>query len=413
MREIDLTAVRTRLAALDSGPSWWRGLEELSDSDEFRQLLYREFPAGASEFDDPAGRRQFLKLMGASLALAGVTGCTRQPPEKIIPYVRQPEEIVPGRPLFFASAMPFAGAATPVLVESHMGRPTKIEPNPEHPATRGGTDVFSQAAVLTLYDPDRSQAVKALGDIAPWSAFLTAMQGPLNAQRALKGAGLRLVTESIVSPTLAEQIERFLAQYPQAKWIQWDGVPRDNVRAGARLAFGEYVEPQYRFDQAQVVLSLDADFLVTGPGRLRYARDFIDGRRLVDGHTTMNRLYVVESTPSGTGIKADHRLSVRAVDVESVARAVAAALGVAGAGGGALPSGVSTEWISVGRRRPQGSRWQGHRPRRRRTAAGRARARACDECRARQQRRHRRSTRRPSRAARRSSSRRSPSSRTT
>jgi molybdopterin-containing oxidoreductase family iron-sulfur binding subunit len=339
MRDIDLAQLRARLEQ-ERGQRWWRGLDELADTPEFRDMLHREFPEAASEFDDPKGRRDFLKLMGASLALAGVTACTRQPPERIVPYVRQPEEIVPGKPLFFATAMPFAGAATPVLVESHMGRPTKVEANPEHPATRGGTDVFSQASVLQLYDPDRSKAVKHLDAISTWGAFTTMLAGAMNAQRALQGAGLRIVTETVTSPTLAAQLQAIVASMPQAKWVQWEPVSRDHVRAGAKLAFGEYVEPQYRFDQADIVLSLDADFLTEGPGRLRHARDFIAKRRLTGGETAMNRLYVVESTPSPTGVKADHRVRVRAGDVEHVARAVAAGVGVAGQGGATQIAGL-------------------------------------------------------------------------
>ena len=345
MREIDLAQIRARLSAED-GKTWWRGLEELADTDEFRNMLHREFPEQASEFTDPAGRREFLKLMGASLALAGVAGCTRQPPEQIVPYVRAPEEIVPGRPLFFATAMPFAGEAMPMLVESHMGRPTKIEPNPEHPATRGGSDVFAQAAILTLYDPDRSQAVKHLGDIVPWTDFLAAVQGAMNAQRALKGAGLRVLSDTVISPTLADQMEQWLAPLPEARWVQWEPVSRDAARAGARQAFGEYVEPRYQFDHAEVVLSLDADFLVTGHGHLRWAHDFMSKRRLTHGQTGMNRLWMVESTPTSTGVKADHRLAIRALDVEAFARAVAARLGVAGASG-PVPAGVPEAWVAA------------------------------------------------------------------
>ena len=175
MREIDLALIRARLST-EGGRTWWRGLEELADTDEFRDMLHREFPEQASEFTDPAGRREFLKLMGASLALAGVAGCTRQPPEAIVPYVRAPEEIVPGRPLFFATAMPFAGSGVGLLVESHEGRPTKIEGNPDHPASLGATDAFAQGSVLDLYDPDRSQVITNLGEIRPWSAFETAMR---------------------------------------------------------------------------------------------------------------------------------------------------------------------------------------------------------------------------------------------
>jgi molybdopterin-containing oxidoreductase family iron-sulfur binding subunit len=156
--KLDLESVRMRLTAA-TGPEYWRSLDELAGSAAFQDLLHREFPHGASEWLDPASRRTFLKLMGASFALAGVTACTKQPLEKIVPYVKQPEEIVPGRPLFFATATTLGGYATGVLVESHEGRPTKVEGNPAHPASLGATDVFSQASVLGLYDPDRSQAL--------------------------------------------------------------------------------------------------------------------------------------------------------------------------------------------------------------------------------------------------------------
>jgi molybdopterin-containing oxidoreductase family iron-sulfur binding subunit len=343
---MDLSALRARMAET-SGKTWWRGLDELADTPEFRQMLHREFPEAASEFDDPVGRRSFLKLMSASLALAGATACTRIPDEKIVPYVRAPEDAVPGRPHFYATAMTFAGAATPVLVESHQGRPTKIEPNPEHPATRGGTDVAAQASVLTLYDPDRAQALRFLGEIRPWSQLLGSLQAELNAQKGRQGAGLRLLTGTVISPTLADQIAQLLTAYPQATWVQWEAAGPDNARAGALQAFGEYVEPQFRFDKAAVILSLDADVLGTGPGRLRYTRDIIDGRRLAGEHAVMNRIYVAESTPSLLGLKADHRVALRAADVEAFARAVAAGLGVAGAGAPALPAGVAPAVVTA------------------------------------------------------------------
>ncbi len=342
MRDIDLAALRARLAT-DGGQAWWRGLDELADSAEFRDLLHREFPEQATEFDDPAGRRQFLKLMGASLALAGVTGCTRIPDEKLVPYVKAPEELIPGRPLFFATAMPFAGAATPVLVESHMGRPVKIEPNPDHPAGHG-TDVFAQAAILTLYDPDRSQTTTYLDEIRPWSSFVQAIGPELQTHKADGGARIRLLTETVTSPTLASQIEAFLASYPNARWVQWEPANRDAVREGVKAVTGEYLEPHYDFAKATVVLSLDADFLTTGPARLRHARDFMAQRNLIAGRTDMNRLYMVEATPSPTGVTADHRLAVKASQVEAVARAVAGQLGV---GAGSAPSTVSAAWIGA------------------------------------------------------------------
>ncbi len=212
--------------------------------------------------------------MGASLALAGVTACTGQPAEKIVPYVRQPEDLVPGKPLYYATAMPLGGTAIGLLVESHEGRPTKIEGNPLHPSSLGATGVFAQAAVLGLYDPDRSKTLTNLGEIRPWSAFLGTIRAALVAQQPRQGAGLRILTESVSSPTLAAQIRELLARFPAARWHQWDPASCENARAGAKLAFGEYLDCQYRLEQADVVVSLDSDFLAYGPGALRYARDF-------------------------------------------------------------------------------------------------------------------------------------------
>ena len=168
-------------------------------------------------------RREFLRLMSASLALAGAGACTRQPPEAIVPYARAPEEgIVPGEPLFFATAMPLAGAATGLLVESHMGRPTKVEGNPDHPASLGATDVYAQASILSLYDPDRSQAVLKDGQPTKWEDFVTALDGALTAQRGKGGAGLRILTETVTSPTLIAQMQTLIQQFPQARWYQYE-----------------------------------------------------------------------------------------------------------------------------------------------------------------------------------------------
>src|SRR6266704_1720636 len=177
--KIDLATARARIEQT-KGPEYWRSLEELAGSAEFQEMMHREFPKGASEWLDSVSRRGFLKLMGASLALAGMSGCTKQPLEPIVPYVKQPEEVVPGRPMFYATAFTLGGYATPILVESHLGRPTKIEGNPEHPVSLGGTDVFAQASLLGLYDPDRSQTITYLGDVRSWSALVEAIRGPLN-----------------------------------------------------------------------------------------------------------------------------------------------------------------------------------------------------------------------------------------
>jgi molybdopterin-containing oxidoreductase family iron-sulfur binding subunit len=317
--KLDLDTLRAQINEANetkAGPEYWRSLEELAGSPAFQEALHREFPKGASEWVDSVSRRGFLKVMGASMALAGMTGCVKLPLEPIVPYVRQPEDVIPGRPQFYATAMTLGGYASPLLVESHLGRPTKIEGNDKHPASLGGTDIFAQAHVLGLYDPDRSQSVVSMGDQRSWQSFLTALHGPLSAQKALQGAGIRILTPTISSPTLADQLRNFLKIYPQAKWHVYEPVNRDNVLEGAKLAFGQPVETRYDFEKADVIVSLDADFLYAGfPGNVRYIRDFAK-RRNPDGK--MNRLYVIESTPTTTGAKADHRLPVRASEFANV-----------------------------------------------------------------------------------------------
>jgi len=309
---------------------YWRSLEELADTEEFQHWLHREFPEQASEFTDPVGRRQFLRLMGASLALAGVTACTRQPAEAIVPFARKAENLVPGKPLLFATAVTLGGIATGVLVESHEGRPTKIEGNPEHPASLGATDLFAQASILSLYDPDRSQTLSSRGDIRTWSAFLGSLRSALESVRATQGAGLRLLTESCTSPTLGRQLQLVLAEFPAAKWHQYEPANRDEVRTGSRLAFGAAVDTRYVVDKARVIVSLDADLLGRMPASVRYTRDFSTARRVRTGHVEMNRLYVVESTPTNTGAKADHRLALKPSAIAAIARTLAALIGVPG-----------------------------------------------------------------------------------
>ena len=318
-KKLDRAAVEEQLKRA-TGPEYWRSLEELAGTPEFQEMLHREFPKGASEWADSFSRRGFLQLMGASLAMAGMTGCTKLPLEPIVPYVRQPEELIPGRARFYASAITLSGYASPVLVESHLGRPTKIEGNDKHPASLGGTDIFTQAAILGMYDPDRSQTIKHNGDVDSWSAFVRETKGPLTVQKGLGGAGIRILTQTISSPTLADQLRAFLKIYPQAKWHVYEPVNRDNVLEGAKLAFGQPVETRYDFSKADVIVSLDADFLYAGfPGNTRYIRDFAS-RRNPDGK--MSRFYAIESTPTSTGAKADHRLPVKASEVEMLARSL-------------------------------------------------------------------------------------------
>ncbi|HUI07347.1 MAG TPA: TAT-variant-translocated molybdopterin oxidoreductase [Verrucomicrobiae bacterium] len=309
---------------MNAGKQYWRSLEERAQTPEFQEWLHREFPVDASIWEDEVSRRQFLKMMGASLALAGLAGCS-MPQDKIVPYVRQPEDIIPGKPLFFATAMPLGGYAMGLLAWSYEGRPTKIEGNPQHPASRGSTDVLAQASVLVLYDPDRAQVVTRAGEISSWSAFFANLSTEMNNQTAKKGAGLRILTETVTSPTLASQIDAILKRFPNARWHQYEPIHRDNVRAGAQRAFGEIVETIYRVDKADVIVSLDGDFLMEGPGRVRYAREFADRRRVRAGQTAMNRLYAVESMPTNTGAMADHRFSARPDEIEAIARELAGA----------------------------------------------------------------------------------------
>jgi MoCo/4Fe-4S cofactor protein with predicted Tat translocation signal len=342
---IDLASIRSRLAR-EPHQRQWRGLDELAETREFKNYLHNEFPPHPAEEGKGVTRRDALKLMGASAGLAGLSACTKLPTQKIVPYVRPPEEVIPGKPLFYATAMPLGGFAAGVLVESHMGRPTKVEGNPDHPASLGATDAFAQASVLTLYDPDRSQVIIREGRISSWGAFVAALTDARTDLLPRKGAGLRILTETITSPTLADQIRALLAEFPQAKWHQYEPTGRDAAREGSRLAFGEYLNTVYRFDQADVILSLDADFLCSGPGAVRYARDFAARRRVVGPDSTMNRLYVVESTPSNTGAMADHRLPLRSAEVAAFAAAIAEKLGVkTGPSHGQALSGVPADWI--------------------------------------------------------------------
>ena len=294
--------------------------------------------------------------MAASFALGGLGACTKQPLEKIVPYVRQPPELTPGKPLYFATALTMGGFAQGVIATSHEGRPTKIEGNPEHPVSLGATNIFMQASVLDLYDPDRAQAVLRAGQPSDWATFVSAMNAAMQDQQTKGGAGVRILTESVTSPTLHSQLAALLAKYPAAKWHQWEPLTRDNVREGERLAFGEFVDLQYAFEKAEVVVALDADFLFTHPASLRSAREFAARRRVKESAgASMNRLYAVEPTPTITGAMADHRLPVSSAEVEEIARSLAQQLGIA-AGNVAAPH---DPWIAAVARDLQAHRGAG------------------------------------------------------
>jgi MoCo/4Fe-4S cofactor protein with predicted Tat translocation signal len=344
--DVDIAALRSASSDRD-GRRFWRGLEELADTPEYRNYLENEFPHGATDTETKFDRRDLLKVMAASAAFAGLSGCTKLPTQKIVPYVRQPEEIIPGKPLFYATATTLGGVATGILVESHMARPTKIEGNPDHPGSLGSADAFAQASILGLYDPDRSQAEIHDGRIGSWAAFQDELATALGTEKGTGGAGVRLLTGTVTSPTLGDQINTFLKAYPSAKWVQYESVTRDNVLEGAKLAFGEYVNTVYRVDQADVIVALDSDFLTSGPGSVRYARDFATKRRVEGPESKMNRLYAIESTPTNTGAMADHSLRMKASDIEGFARALAQALGIGGIVGASAAPGVPAGWIAA------------------------------------------------------------------
>ncbi len=341
---LDLEDVGTKLNGKQDR-KYWRTLSELADGEGFQSLLEREFPRLASVWTDGVTRRRFLQIMGASLALGGLAACSPLDSKKLIPYVKPPEGLVLGLPLYFASAMPLGGFGKGVLVASYEGRPTKIEGNVDHPASLGATDAYMQAATLTLYDPDRAQAVTNGPRIRPYEAFATALRSALALQKAAGGAGLRILTETVTSPTMVSQLQGILQAYPQAKWVQYDPTLTSMELLGTQLAFGAALQPVYSFDKAKIIVSLDADFMGEGPGSLAYSKQFAKGRQPGE---TMNRLYTATPMPTVTSSIADNRLPMRASDIEALARVLAGRLGVAGiTAPSTVPQTLRQSWVDA------------------------------------------------------------------
>ncbi|HEX9018104.1 MAG TPA: TAT-variant-translocated molybdopterin oxidoreductase, partial [Anaerolineaceae bacterium] len=335
---LNLATMRQRLAA-KKGKEYWRSLNELVDSDSFDDLVRQEFPRQANLLDG-LSRRDFLKVLGASLALAGLAACVPQSQEKILPYTKPPEELIPGKPIYFASAMVQDGYAKGVLIETNMGRPTKVEGLPNHPASLGATDIFMQASLLELYDPDRASKVTNKGTAKTWADFTGALGGLTG--NLGQGAGLRILTGLVTSPTLNDQLAALLKKYPQAKWVTYSPV-MGAAQSGTSAFLKKPFAAAYNFSKADVILSLDSDFLFSEPGHLRYSHDFGQRHQPISAAGTMSRLYMVESGVSITGANADHRLAVQPTQVEAFARAIAAKLGVnAGAPGGTVPG---QDWL--------------------------------------------------------------------
>lgn len=312
-----------------NGKQYWRSVEEFVDAPEFEEFVKEEYPAHAEEWDNSLSRRNFVKIMGASLALAGLSGCVVQPAEKIVPYVRQPEGLIPGKPLFYATAMSLGGIATGLLARSNEGRPTKIEGNPDHPGSLGATDTLAQAAILSLYDPDRSQQVTNRGNPSTWQTFMSEIRAVVDENRKDGGAGIRFLTETLSSPTLIAQFKDLLTELPNAKVYQYEPVNKDNAMTGAKMAFGSPAHTVYSFEKAERILTLDAD--IFSGFNVRYIKDFAKGRFFSEEKKSINRLYAVESSVSLTGAKADHRLGVKPSQMVEITKAIAAALGVSGA----------------------------------------------------------------------------------
>ncbi|WP_148313917.1 TAT-variant-translocated molybdopterin oxidoreductase [Sorangium cellulosum] len=322
-------------AALDgkTGKAYWRSLADLLESPELREAAARELPGGEGG-PGAVSRRGWLKLLGASMALAGVSGCRSTPADKIVPYVTTPPEVTPGILRYYATSLELDGFATGILVENHEGRPTKVEGNPEHPASLGATGVYEQASVLGLYDQHRARAARRGATPAAWQAFID----QFGAARSDRGAGLRFVLRPTGSPLVLDLIGRVQARHPAARFTFYAPARSAHPARGAALAFGAPLQAQYDFRTADVILALDADFLASMPFSVPYARQFAERRRIGSPTGTMNRLYVVEPGLSPTGSMADHRLRKRPSEVPALAAAIAAELLLAvGPRPGAIP----------------------------------------------------------------------------
>ena len=320
--------IRRRLAG-KTGRRFWRSLEELHGTDAFRQFIDREFPS-LSSLNIGIHRRSLLKILGASLALAGLSACKGEEDETALPYVNAPENVTVGVAKGFATATTFAGYAQPVLGKTFTGRPVKLEGNPDHPVSRGATDAFTQAALLGLYDPGRSQTPLHLGKPADWAAFDVQLAQKASEFDKRDGEGLRLLTGPSSSPTFLRQIAAMMKRWPKARWHVCDPIAANEQRAATSIVFGRPLVPHPAFDEAETVVSLDDDFLGPGAAQTRNARLFADRRRMRQTGNGKCRLFVAEPTPSVTGTVADDRFVASPASVERLLSAIGKQVGVAG-----------------------------------------------------------------------------------
>ncbi|MGO9239274.1 MAG: TAT-variant-translocated molybdopterin oxidoreductase [Bryobacteraceae bacterium] len=311
-----------------TGKKYWRSLDEAAAAPEFQEWVTREFPDGYATVDS-TNRRTLLKLMGASFGLAGLTSC-RRPVEHILPLARASEGYIHGKPLHYASVATRNGTATGVIVTTIDGRPIKIEGNPKHPYSLGATDAFLQASALSLYDPERAREVQHRGARSDWEEFSAWAKGEFDVSKQGDGSGLRIVSEKNASPALESVRADLVKKFPKAQWIEYESVDLDAVREGAALATGQSVEPHFLFDKADIVFSLDCDFLGLDSASILPVKQFSKRRRVEQPGDRMNRLYVAEANYSLTGAMADHRLRVKVGDTGALALALAKELNVSG-----------------------------------------------------------------------------------
>ena len=293
----------------ETGPKYWRSLDEVAETPAFREWLEKEFPAGASEFNDPVSRRNFVKIMASSFAFAGLglTGC-RRPVEHIVPFTNKPVDYVHGVPQYYATSMPTRTGAIPLVVEANEGRPTKIEGNAAHPDSNGGTNAWAQASILNLYDVDRAQRYILRGNTVGRDVAAVYLGEVAKKFQGNGGAGLAFLFEPGTSPS-RQRLQAFIrGKLPQARWYSYDAVDADIQERSARQAFAQPVRPYYRLDRAQVILSLDCDFMGADDESYRYIRAFANGRDVEKTKGNLNRLYAIEPILTVTGMNADHRL---------------------------------------------------------------------------------------------------------
>ncbi len=326
-QKLDLEAISQKLKD-KKGPAYWRSLEEVAKTAEFQKWVDDEFPnrRDLATID----RRSLLKFMGASLAMAGLAGCRGVflPEEKLVAYVEQPEELLIGTPLFYSTTMPFMGYGFGVLCSQREGRPIKLEGNPRHPMSLGSINSMVEAEMLNFYDPDRLSNVIQQGNISTWEQFAETASDAIQAQVAKQGAGLRFLTGTVTSPTVAAQLNTLRSKFPQSKWYCYDPIDRDGERKGSMAVFGKQYETRLDLSKANVIVSLDSDFLLRRPDSVALARQWADGRRITGTDGTMNRLYAFSSRMTTTAATADHYWPVRPSELEIIASAIAAGLGV-------------------------------------------------------------------------------------